>query len=396
MIVFLLIVPPFLARTTTGQDEPQALLPDQPLGSGKALFESKGCAQCHAIWGTKTEGRIGPDLGRNGSWRDLMQFAGALWNHTPQMLEKQREQGVTRATLSSDELAQLASYVFFTRFIGEPGNVERGKNLFKQRSCAHCHQLAGRGGTVGPRLDELKPFMSSFFLAQALWNHGPMMAAKMAALKVARPQFEGNDVADLVALLRGEAASAAPVDLAYAQAGNPQLGQHLFQTRGCSRCHAIGGTGGAVGPDLSQLPSAVHLSELIGTLWNHGPAMWAKMQALGIPFPRFTDSEMSNLLAYIYYVQYIGQKGDATAGEVLFQQKSCANCHTVGSEGTKRGPDLAAVGAMRSPLQWAAAMWNHAPAMEKTLRQAQVSWPQFENDQMRDLVEFLRSRTKRK
>jgi len=41
-------------------------------------------------------------------------------------------------------------------------------------------------------------------------------------------------------------------------------------------------------------------------------------------------------------------------------------------------------------------MWNHAPAMEKTLRDTQVTWPRFEDDEMRDLVEFLRSSTQGK
>lgn len=393
ILAFLLIVPPRLAHTSVAASQAEVGLPNQPLGGGKAMFESKGCARCHGIWRPQAEGRSGPDLGRTGAWRDLMQFAGALWNHTPQMLELQRKQGIARASLSSDELAELAGYVFFARFIGEPGNVERGKTLFEQRSCARCHQLDGRGGTSGPRLDELKPFMSSFFLAQALWNHGPMMAAKMNELKVARPRFEANDAADLVALLRGEAQSAAPADLAYAQAGNPQAGRNLFLTRGCGKCHAIGGTGGTTGPDLNAMHSAVRVSELIGTLWNHGPSMWAKMEELGIPFPRISDSEMSDLFAYLYYVQYIGQKGNATRGAELFRQKSCVNCHTVGAEGGKRGPNLTALGAPRLPLQWASAMWNHAPAMEKTLRDEQVTWPRFEDDEMRDLVEFLRSPT---
>lgn len=396
ILAFLVIVPTFLTRASVAADQPTPALVNQPRGSGKALFESKGCTQCHTIWGAQGEDRSGSDLGRTGSWRDLMQFAGALWNHTPQMLERLGKKGIARAPLSSDELAELASYVFFARFIGEPGNIERGKNLFEQRSCARCHQLGGRGGTVGPRLDELKPFMSSFFLAQALWNHGPMMAAKMNELHVDRPRFEDSDAADLVALLRGEPQSAAQADLAYAQAGSPQAGRNIFLRRGCNKCHAIDGTGGTVGPDLNALQSAVHVSQLIGTLWNHGPSMWAKMEELGIPFPRFTDAEMSNLLAYLYYVQYMGKKGDATRGAELFRQKSCAGCHTVRGEGGKRGPDLTAVGAPRSPLQWASAMWNHAPAMEKTLRDTQVTWPRFEDDEMRDLVEFLRSSTQGK
>jgi cytochrome c oxidase subunit 2 len=33
--------------------------------------------------------------------------------------------------------------------------IERGKQLYRQRSCATCHQLAGDGATVGPPLTHI-------------------------------------------------------------------------------------------------------------------------------------------------------------------------------------------------------------------------------------------------
>ncbi|MFI5395185.1 MAG: c-type cytochrome [Candidatus Binatia bacterium] len=381
----LLLTSAFAPRARAGDDTPGEMTPSQPLVEGKPLFEAKGCARCHSIWGGHGGKQAGPDLGRTGSWHDIMQFAGALWNHTPTLTGQ-------RSAFSSDEMGKLAAYLFFVKFVGEPGSVEKGKDLFEQRSCSGCHQLAGRGGMVGPRLDELKPYMSSFFMAQALWNHGPQMAAKMADLNIVRPRLEDNDVANLVALIRGDAPSAAPLELAYAQAGNPRMGKALFQEKGCIKCHTIGGTGGTVGPDLGKPRPQVHMSQMVGGLWNHGPTMWAKMKDLGVPFPRLTDTEISDLLAYLYFVQYMGQSGDAARGADLFREKSCFGCHAAGGEGSKVGPDLATAVAVRSPLDWVSAMWNHTPAMENKFRQAQSAWPRFDDDQMRDLVEFLRSR----
>jgi hypothetical protein len=36
-------------------------------------------------------------------------------------------------------------------------------------------------------------------------------------------------------------------------------------------------------------------------------------------------------------------------------------------------------------------MWNHAPTMEKLVQEKGLQWPKFEGDEMRDLVEYIRS-----
>jgi len=321
-----------------------------------------------------------------------MQLAGSLWNHTPPMIEKMGERHIAWPSLSPDEMGKLAAYLFYLNFLDEPGDVERGRQLFEQRSCAHCHQLAGRGGTLGPRLDEIKTYVTSLFMAQALWNHGPEMTAKMAGLNLTRPRLEGDEVADIVAFIRSpERATPAP-ELLFSQAGNARAGKMLFSEKGCIKCHAIAGTGGVVGPDLGRPRPRRHVAAMAGALWNHGPGMWAKMRELGVPFPQLTDREISDLLSYLYFVQYMGARGDAAKGSQLFRDKSCSHCHGIGGEGPAVGPDLARSEAVRSPLRWASAMWNHAPAMREKARETQLPWPRFEGDEMRDVVEFLRSR----
>ncbi len=319
-----------------------------------------------------------------------MQFAGGMWNHTPAMVEKLSDQKAEQATVSPDEMGKLAAYLFYVRFLGEPGDAQRGRELFEQRQCVRCHQLGGHGGREGPRLDELSAYASSFFMAQALWNHGPEMTAKMAELRVGRPHLEGNDVADIVALIRGGAQPAAP-EIAYDQAGSPRAGKAVFQERGCIKCHAIAGAGGSVGPDLGKPRQTRRVSEMAGGLWNHGPTMWAKMKELGVPFPHITDREMTDLLAYLDFVQYMAGGGDATRGGELFQTKSCAQCHATGKQESGGGPALGAAAVLDPPSRWAAAMWNHAPAMRQKFHDNQPAWPRFDDDEMRDLVEFLRS-----
>ncbi len=393
LVALLLTVAPVLSAAT--EHDPRESPPNQPLVDGKSLFQSKGCVHCHRSWGEGESG-VGPDLGRNASWHDVMQLAGTLWNHAPAMLEQMGARHIERPTLSPTEMGTLAAYLIYLNFIDEAGDATHGRTLFEQRSCARCHQLGGQGGTVGPRLDELKDSASSLFLAQALWNHGAEMAAKMAELKIDRPRLDGNDVADIVAYIRG-AGHAASLAEAAAQAGSPRAGQALFQQKGCIKCHTIAGAGGNVGPDLEARRPTQHMTEMAGGLWNHGPSMWAKMKELGIPFPRLSDREIADLLAYIHFIQYVGSSGDTAKGRALFAEKSCAQCHGAEGEGSARdpslsGPNLVASEAVRSPFLWTSAMWNQSPAIATKLRVAQLPWPRFADDEMRDLVAFLRSR----
>jgi len=119
--------------------------------------------------------------------------------------------------------------------------------------------------------------------------------------------------------------------------------------------------------------------------------MWAKMKERGLPVPKLSDAEMADLLAYLYFVQYMGQAGNATRGGELLRQKACTECHGVGSRGPK-GADLAASEALRSPVYWAAAMWNHTADLE----QKEHVRARFDDDEMRDVVAFLRSAGARK
>lgn len=374
------------SASTLYADDPQVDVPPaRPLIEGRPLFDSKGCATCHAVWAEN--GGADPaklDLGRNGAWRDLMQFSGALWNHAS-VAADMRAKGVEWQSISPAEMEKLAAYLFYVKFLGKSGNAETGTELFTKRSCAGCHQLGGQGGTVGPRLDELKAYASSFFLAQALWNHGPEMAAKMREHGIARPRLEGDDVAHIVAFLRGDDREV-PVELGQAWSGSPAAGKTLLEQRGCTKCHAVHGVGGEVGPDLGLQRPRANVAEMAAGLWNHGPTMWSKMRELGVGFPKLTDREISDILAYLYFLQYTGGGGDTAQGARLYEERSCARCHPL--EATSAS-SLQVPEATRSFLGWAAAMWNHAGAQGS---EPGAALSRFAGSEMRDLVSFLESR----
>ena len=91
-------------------------LPDRP-AAGATVFEDKGCARCHSIGGDGSS-RIGPDLGRVVFVGDVLDLAGAFWNHAPVMRKEMAELRLPRPTLTAGETAN-------------PGRISHGVPLLR-------------------------------------------------------------------------------------------------------------------------------------------------------------------------------------------------------------------------------------------------------------------------
>ncbi|MBI4466241.1 MAG: c-type cytochrome [Acidobacteria bacterium] len=165
----------------------------------------------------------------------------------------------------------------------------------------------------------------------------------------------------------------------------------MFEKKGCAHCHAVNGAGGTLAPDLGfQRPARSSLNQLVTEMWNHAPRMWAKMEAEKIGYPDFSAREMADLFSYLYAARYVDEPGDASRGKLLFSQKGCLRCHAIGGEGGRIGPDLRELRPVDTPIFWAQAMWNHAPAMETRMRGLKMAWPEFEGGEMNDLLAYVR------
>lgn len=364
-------------------------LPDDPL-AGRRVFIEKGCNDCHAIWGRG--GTLGPDLGGSAAWHSVPQLAGILWNHSPEMIEKMRERRMPRPLVSTAEMADLAAFLYFLNYFDPPGDPEKGKVTFTQKGCIQCHSVGGQGGGTGPALDGYKAFASPLFLARAMWSHGPEMLRKMGQNRIPRPQFAGHEIADIFAYLQ-KASTEMSIQRVYMMVGSPSRGAKVFAEKGCAGCHGVWGNGGHVGPDLGEKIAHTSVTEVVGLMWNHGPAMWKKMEEMKIPFPRFSDTELSDLIAYVFFLQYFDPRGDVVKGQEVFVEKGCILCHYAPRGAEKLlAPDLTRSAALSSPVGLASAMWNHAPAMEAQLRERGLPWPRFQGDDVRDLVAYLRSK----
>jgi cytochrome c2 len=368
-----------------GHEALSALLPGNPL-EGSRLFTGKGCVGCHAVHGLG--GTTGPDLGRGILNRPLLEIAGVMWNHSPGMEHVFQEKRVARPKFEPSEMASLLSFLYYLGSLDPPGDVVAGARLFRQEGCETCHSLGGKGGSVGPELDKYSRYASPLRLTAALWKHGKAMAEKMEEKHVARPTFEGNDIPDLLAYIQSMGGA---TERLYAPPGNPKRGEKLFTEKRCVECHSVRGHGGKVGPDLG-LRVKGSLMRIAGAMWNHAPHMWPKMAERGIPVPSLSTEEMSDLISYLYFFQFIDPPGDAGRGRAVYKEKQCGTCHAAAGAGRAVGPPLAqVVERLRTPLAVITQMWNHAGRMEARMVEANVAWPVLKGTEMADLMAYLLS-----
>ncbi len=176
--------------------------------------------------------------------------------------------------------------------------------------------------------------------------------------------------------------------------GTPHTGARLFEKKGCAHCHSVNGWGGRLASDLgSERPPRSSLNQLITAMWNCAPRMWERIRQERIPYPAIGQQDMTHLFAFLYTARYVDEPGDADHGRRLFQTKSCLRCHALHGEGGNRGPDLAAVAGVDTPIVWTQAMWNHATTMEAGMKEMGFAWPRFEGSEMNDLLAYIRDST---
>ncbi|MDH3446057.1 MAG: c-type cytochrome, partial [Deltaproteobacteria bacterium] len=171
---------------------------------------------------------------------------------------------------------------------------------------------------------------------------------------------------------------------------DPLAGSRVFGSKGCANCHAVSGVGGKLGPDLGRLSKPRTFHDLASALWNHLPAMTAQMRKLGIAPAQLSSRETGDLIAFLATVNYFEPIGNPQHGKKVFSAKQCVLCHQIERVGGVFGPSLDSV-VHFGPIFFAAAMWNHGPAMAEAMQARGIKRPVFSGTELRDFIAYVQS-----
>lgn len=371
-----------IAKST--QPSPYRTYLNSDLIQGRKVFEEKHCSQCHSIF--ERERKPGPKLKSSRFYGSFLDVFSSLWNHAPQMAVFMRKEVLERPQFSTTELNQLVSFLYMLPYLGQPGDSRKGEALLTEKACFKCHFLGGKGNRNGIGLDSLSLFQSQVVLLQRMWNHGPEMIGQMKATGTPIPKFSGNEITDLFATLTERTREERRK--IFLGVGNVDSGQKLFIEKGCVKCHSIFGKGGKDAPDLGKTVSQSNVTTLITRLWNHAAEMRESFRAKKLEWPHFTETEMNDLIVYLYSLNYVDKPGDPARGETVFESKRCVQCHFKTEEDRKK-----IVGDIKTAdsILFATHLWNHIPAMEAAMVTQAVPWPDMSGQDLRDVLAFLRS-----
>jgi mono/diheme cytochrome c family protein len=355
---------------------------------GSLIFRRKGCANCH---GSNAQGSdIAPSLRGKESLSSLPQLVTAMWNHAPRMWDAMDNRGLPYPDLSYQEMGELVSFLYFSRYADDSGDPTRGAKVFREKQCIRCHSVKGEGGKLGPDLSSGRSAETPIEWTQALWNHSAKMQTEMQRMKISWPAFQPKEMADLFAYVRratGHTDGEFPFP-----ASDPENGWEVFQNKGCIRCHSLSqnssDAGVALGPNR---PLPASFSEFGADMVNHFPKMQQTMTSQGGSVPEFQGTEMSDLVGFIYSLHYVEPSGSLPVGASVFKWRGCADCHGTQAEGTRSAPALRGTGQNYTANRLATDLWRHGARMYKQNNRFKRNWPMLQDSDIGDLLTFLNS-----
>jgi mono/diheme cytochrome c family protein len=151
--------------------------------SGKALFDAKGCAQCHKSADTF----LATGLPR----QTMTDVAAEMWNHG-------REMAPAQLHFEPGEMREIAGYIWSRRMLENSGNPARGKALFTSKTCAGCH---GNPASGAPALASGGREYTDITMVSVLWRHGPAMLGRAQEKIQPWPRLDTREMSDIIAYL---------------------------------------------------------------------------------------------------------------------------------------------------------------------------------------------------
>jgi mono/diheme cytochrome c family protein len=158
------------------------------------------------------------------------------------------------------------------------------------------------------------------------------------------------------------------------------------------QCHSFRGKGGRTAPDLSRaVRSGFTPAVMASTMWNHAPAMWEGMKAVGVVKATLSPETASDLFAYFVSARYFEKPGDAGRGKQTFTDRHCSHCHGITDSKAQGAPPVAKWESLADPVVLAQQMWNHAGEMQKAFADEHLKWSQLTGQELTDVLVYLQN-----
>lgn len=139
-----------------------------------------------------------------------------------------------------------------------PPDPVQGKSLFEQ-NCSTCHGV-NADGDDGPDLHGVPASLGDAAVENII-RRGISGTAMPAFFTIS-----DAGAANIVAYLR----TLSTTETSGTASGDPQKGETLYTSSGCSACHMVGGQGGSIGPDLTRIGSMRGATNLKARLLDPG------------------------------------------------------------------------------------------------------------------------------
>ena len=293
---------------------------------GQTVFEESGCIGCHKLHGNG--GIIGPELERVGATRS----PEWLLKHFKNPAAVTPGSAMPPVKASETDLEALTLYVM--SFTGEPLSAYyvsmktipgplAGQRLFIDKGCQGCHSVGGKGGTVGPALDQVAKRHDSQWIIAHFKNPSAVSPGSIM------PQFNFTEQESraLTAFLLSLADTNVVGFLKPpALMTSVERGQAVYRKYGCAGCHGPAGSGGVTNPNAKtaqQVPGLKFVSEgytkdelkkriLDGQ--REIVALDPKKPAPPLYMPpwrgKLAEGELADLMEYIFSLTPKGEKAD--------------------------------------------------------------------------------------
>lgn len=292
------------------------------LARGQRVFEESGCRGCHKLGGVG--GVLGPELDRVGARR------------SPEWLKKHFLAPATVTPGSAMPPQKFADadldaiILFMLSQTGEtaPGyyasmkvipSAGEGQRLFQQKGCIGCHSIAGKGGAIGPALDDVGLRRSPEWMIQHFRD--PQTVSPGTVM----PRFgfmetEARALTDFLLHLRDQKVALSLPSLM----GPVERGHEIYRKYGCAGCHGPDGKGGVPNPNAKtaqQVPGLLYVAEgytkdelkaRIVKGQHEIPALDPKLPPPPLYMPAWgstiKDAEVDDLIAYLISLKPKGEE----------------------------------------------------------------------------------------